>query len=135
MITGPLLGPVDVRQIGREVRCVALGFILERGDEPYRFAYDTANELSVLKISKKSLSEKVRDPDRFCAKIIDAPNQTGSYGDACRRMFQFYAAGMAGAPDPFEVGKVIHHAVTTDQPQLRYPVSWGGRELVDGRPS
>ncbi len=67
------------------------------------------------------------------AKNIDAPNQTGAYDDAYRRMFQFYAAGMAGATDPFEVGKVIHHAVTTDQPQLRYPVSWGGRELVDGR--
>lgn len=72
LITVPRLSPVEFRQIGREVRCDPGGFILERGDEPYRFAYDTANELSVLKISKKSLSEKVRDPDRFCAKIIDA---------------------------------------------------------------
>ena len=28
---------------------------------------------------------------------------------------------------------VIHHAITTDEPQLRYAVSWGGRELVEGR--
>ncbi len=67
------------------------------------------------------------------AKNIDAPNQSGAYEAAYRRMFQFYAAGMANATDPFEVGAVIHHAVTTDQPELRYPVSWGGTELIEGR--
>lgn len=72
LITVPRLSPVEFKQMGREVRCDPGGFILERGDEPYRFAYDTPNELSVLKISKKSLSEKVRDPDRFCARIIDS---------------------------------------------------------------
>lgn len=72
LITVPRLSPVEFRQMGREVRCDPGGFILERGHEPYRFAYDTANELSVLKISKRSLAEKVRDPDRFCARTIDS---------------------------------------------------------------
>jgi NAD(P)-dependent dehydrogenase (short-subunit alcohol dehydrogenase family) len=67
------------------------------------------------------------------AKNIDAPNQSGAYDTAYRRLFQFYAAGLAHATDPFEVGEVIHHAVTTDTPQLRYPVSWGGHELIGGR--
>ena len=67
------------------------------------------------------------------AKNIDAPNQSGAYDTAYRRLFQFYAAGLANATDPTEVGAVIHHAVTTDSPQLRYPVSWGGHELIDGR--
>ena len=67
------------------------------------------------------------------AKNIDAPNQSGAYDAAYRRLFQFYAAGLANATDPFEVGAVIHHAVTTDTPQLRYPVSWGGSELIAGR--
>jgi hypothetical protein len=48
-------------------------------------------------------------------------------------MFQFYAAGLAQATDPFEVARVIHDAVTTDSPRLRYPVSWGGTELTEGR--
>lgn len=72
LITVPRLSPVEFKQMGREVRCDPGGFILERGDEPYRFSYDTTNELSVLKISKKSLAEKVRDPDRFCARTIDS---------------------------------------------------------------
>lgn len=72
LITLPRHSPVEFRQLGREVRCDPGGFILERGDEPYRFSYDTANDLNVLKVSKRALAEKVRDPDRFCAKIVDA---------------------------------------------------------------
>ncbi len=65
------------------------------------------------------------------AKNIDAPNSTGATTTHYRRMFQFYAAGMASATDPFEVGRVIEHAITTDEPQLRYPVELGRRR--DGR--
>ncbi|MEO5901909.1 MAG: SDR family oxidoreductase [Ilumatobacteraceae bacterium] len=67
------------------------------------------------------------------AKNIDTPNTTGAYDAAYRRMFQFYAAGIAHATDPQEVAKLIHHALTTDAPKLRYAVSWGGPELIDGR--
>ncbi len=67
------------------------------------------------------------------AKNIDAPNQTGAYDPHYRRLFQFYAAGHAHATDPFEVARLIHHAVTTDTPQLRYAVSWGGPEVISGR--
>ena len=67
------------------------------------------------------------------AKNIDAPNQSGVYDAHYRRMFQMYAAGLANATDPFEVGAVIVHAATTDSPVLRYPCSWGGAELVGGR--
>jgi NAD(P)-dependent dehydrogenase (short-subunit alcohol dehydrogenase family) len=67
------------------------------------------------------------------AKSIDAPNETGAYDAPYRRMFQFYAAGIAQATDPFEVGQVVRHAIETDEPQLRYQVSWGGRELVERR--
>jgi hypothetical protein len=67
------------------------------------------------------------------AKNVDAPNQSGAYDAHYRRLFQFYKAGMAGATDPFEVAEVIAHAITTDQPRLRYTVSWGGAEIVAGR--
>jgi NAD(P)-dependent dehydrogenase (short-subunit alcohol dehydrogenase family) len=64
------------------------------------------------------------------AKNIDAPNSTGAYDTHYRRMFQMYAAGMAHATDPFEVGAIILHAIETDRPQLRYAVSWGGPEFA-----
>jgi NAD(P)-dependent dehydrogenase (short-subunit alcohol dehydrogenase family) len=67
------------------------------------------------------------------AKNIDAPNHTGAYDGHYRRLFQFYAAGHAQATDPFDVARVIHHAITTDAPRLRYSVSWAGPELINGR--
>ena len=67
------------------------------------------------------------------AKNIDAPNQTGAYDAHYRRMFAFYAAGIANATPAEEVGALIHHAITTDSPQLRYACSWGGPEIVAGR--
>jgi NAD(P)-dependent dehydrogenase (short-subunit alcohol dehydrogenase family) len=67
------------------------------------------------------------------AKTVDVPDTTGAYDDHYRRMFQMYATGIAQATDPFEVAEVIHHAVTTDRPELRYRTSWGGDLLIRGR--
>ena len=67
------------------------------------------------------------------AKNVDAPNSSGAYDAHYRRLFQFYAAGMARATDPFEVGAVVREAIETDSPRLRWPVSWGARELLESR--
>ena len=68
------------------------------------------------------------------AKNMDATSEGSPYEPHLRRMFQFYAAGHPHATDPFEVAKVVHHAITTDTPVLRYPVSWGGPEILSRRP-
>lgn len=67
------------------------------------------------------------------AKNVDIPVGSGAYEAQYRRMFQFYATGIPQATDPFEVAATIHHAITTDQPRLRYPCSWAGAEGVSGR--
>jgi NAD(P)-dependent dehydrogenase (short-subunit alcohol dehydrogenase family) len=67
------------------------------------------------------------------AKNVDAPNRSGAYDAAYRRLFQFYEAGRRQATDPFEVAALIHHAVTTEAPELRYAVGWGSRPLIEGR--
>ena len=67
------------------------------------------------------------------AKNVDTPASSGGYDDHYRRLFDFYAAGVAHATDPFEVGAIIFDAVTTDSPKLRYPCSWGGPEIIAGR--
>jgi short-subunit dehydrogenase len=66
-------------------------------------------------------------------KNTDAPNTSGAYAMQYERMFQMYAAGYLNATDAIEVARVVRHAIETDEPRLRYPVSWGGRELVEGR--
>lgn len=77
LITIPRRSPVEFRQLGRDVRCDPGGFLLERGDEPYRFSYGAMNDLCVLKVSKPVLSEKLRHPDRFCAKVFDGGTGMG----------------------------------------------------------
>ena len=72
LVTVPRRSAVEFHQLGRSVRCNPGGFIIERGDEPYRFSYGAPNELAVLKVGKRALSEKLRSPDRFCAQAIDA---------------------------------------------------------------
>lgn len=72
LVTLPRSAPVEFRQMGKDVRCEPGGFIIERGDAPYRFMYEKPNDLFVLKVSRQALSERVRNPDRFCAQVIDA---------------------------------------------------------------
>ena len=78
LITIPKHSSVEFRQLGKDVRCEPGGFILERGDEPYRFMYANPNDLFVLKVRKKVLAERVRQPDRFCARVIDATSGTAN---------------------------------------------------------
>ena len=66
-------------------------------------------------------------------KNTDAKDDSGVYGPQYERMLQMYAAGYFHATDAAEVAEVIRHAIETDDPKLRYHVSWGGRELVEGR--
>ena len=78
LITIPKSTSVEFRQLGRNVRCEPGGFILERGDEPYRFLYERPNDLFVAKVSKAALAERVRNPDRFCARVINATSGTAN---------------------------------------------------------
>ncbi len=78
LITIPRQSPVEFSQSGREVCCDPGGFILERGDEPYRFSYAAANDLCVIKVAKPILAEKLRNPDRFCALVFNGREGIGS---------------------------------------------------------
>lgn len=66
-------------------------------------------------------------------KNTDAPNESGVYEAQYARMLQMYAAGYVNATDAAEVARIILHAIETDDPKLRYPVSWGGNEISAGR--
>jgi len=68
-------------------------------------------------------------------KNTDAPNTSGAYDSHYRRMFRFYEVGHGRASPAEEVAEVIHHAIVTDSPRLRYACSWGGTSIIDGRTS
>lgn len=68
-------------------------------------------------------------------KNIDAPNSSGEYDTHYRRMFRFYEVGAGHASPAEEVAGVIHHAIVTSDPRLRYACSWGGEAITAGRTS
>lgn len=68
------------------------------------------------------------------AKNTEAPNESGAYDAAYRRLFAFYEKGLATPGLPSEVSDVIYEAATTDEPKLRYTCGWGGPELIANRP-
>jgi NAD(P)-dependent dehydrogenase (short-subunit alcohol dehydrogenase family) len=102
-----------------------------------KFAFEGLSEGMAQELAPFGIRVVIIEPgvtkSAIFAKNVDAPNQSGAYDDHYRRLFQFYAAGMANSTDPFEVAALIHHAVTTEDPKLRYAVSWGGKELIEGR--
>jgi NAD(P)-dependent dehydrogenase (short-subunit alcohol dehydrogenase family) len=67
------------------------------------------------------------------AKNTDAPNASGAYDQAYRRLFNFYGAGLANPGLPSEVAEVIYEAATSTTPKLRYTCGWGGEQLIAGK--
>ena len=117
-----------------------VGKIAALAQSPYvtsKWALEGYSEQLAMEVARFGVRVVIVEPgvtkSAIFAKNVETPNDTGAYEAHYRRMFQMYAAGLAHATDPFEVGKVIHHAVTTDTPLLRYAVSWGAKEMIDGR--
>ncbi len=92
LITIPRVASVEFRQLGRDVSCDPGGFILERGDEPYRFAYHRPNDLYVLKVDKSDLAERIRQPDQYCARVFDGTQGIGALFVVMVQQAQIHAA-------------------------------------------
>jgi len=110
------------------------------GQAPYvaaKWALEGVSEQLAIEVAGMGIRVAIVEPgvtkSSIFGKNIDTPNETGAYGPAYERMLQMYAAGAMHATDASEVGAVIRHAIETDDPQLRYQVSWGGPEIAAGR--
>jgi NAD(P)-dependent dehydrogenase (short-subunit alcohol dehydrogenase family) len=116
------------------------GRIAAIAQQPYvasKWAFEGMSEGLAQEVAPFGIRVAIIEPgvtkSAIFAKSVDTPNATGVYDAPYRRMFAMYAAGLANATDPFEVGEVIHRAITAEKPQLRHVVSWGAQELIDGR--
>lgn len=104
-----------------------------------KWALEAVSEALALEVAPFGIRVAIIEPgvtkSAIFAKNVDIPDGVAgdAYAAAYRRLFQFYATGIPHATDPFEVGAVVHHAITTDRPRLRYPCSWGGEAMIAGR--
>ena len=116
------------------------GRVAALGQSPYvasKWAFEGLSEGLAQELAPFGIRVVIVEPgvtkSAIFAKNVDAPHLTGAYDAHYRHLLQMYAAGIAQATDPFEVGALIHHAITTDTPKLRYACSWGGPEMIAGR--
>ncbi|NNE73969.1 MAG: SDR family oxidoreductase [Acidimicrobiales bacterium] len=102
-----------------------------------KWALEGLSEELALELAPQGIRVVILEPGivktAIMAKNQDAPNATGAYEAANRRMFAMYAAGLTSPGDPADVAAVIHEAVTTDEPKLRWSCGWGGPELTTRR--
>ena len=78
LITIPRTTRVRFAQMGREVTCEPGGFVIERGNEPYTFAYDAPSDLVAVKVSRDALAAHLPRPGRYCALGFDARDGVGA---------------------------------------------------------
>jgi NAD(P)-dependent dehydrogenase (short-subunit alcohol dehydrogenase family) len=136
-----VLPGMRARQSGAIVNITSIaGRVAAIAQSPYvtsKWAFEGLSEGLAQELAPFGIRVVIIEPgvtkSAIFAKNIDAPNQSGAYDAQYRRMFQFYATGHGRATDPFEVARLIDHAVTTDAPQLRYAVSWAGPEFIAAR--
>jgi NAD(P)-dependent dehydrogenase (short-subunit alcohol dehydrogenase family) len=67
------------------------------------------------------------------AKARRFSDASSPYAVHVHRLLLFYEMQMKVASQPSDVARVIHHAVTTQEPKLRYLVGEDARRLVAGR--
>jgi NAD(P)-dependent dehydrogenase (short-subunit alcohol dehydrogenase family) len=117
-----------------------VGRVAALAQAPYvasKWALEGVSEQLAQEVARFGIRVAIIEPgltkSAIFAKNMDSTEAGSDYEPHLRRMFQFYAAGIPGATDPFEVAKIVHHAIHTETPSLRYAVSWGGPELTTGR--
>jgi NAD(P)-dependent dehydrogenase (short-subunit alcohol dehydrogenase family) len=117
-----------------------MGRIAALAQAPYvasKWALEGVSEQLAQEVARFGIRVAIIEPgltkSAIFAKNTEGTEAGSDYEPHLRRMFQFYAAGYAHATDPFDVAQVVHHAIHTDAPTLRYAVSWGGAETIKGR--
>jgi NAD(P)-dependent dehydrogenase (short-subunit alcohol dehydrogenase family) len=101
-----------------------------------KWAFEGVSEELAHELAPFGIRVAIIEPGVTRSAIFAKSTDFGGHPDYAphwRRMFQFYAAGLANATDPVEVAEVVYDAITTDSPRLRYPVSWAGPEIIESR--
>lgn len=92
LICLPLVGEVELQQLGRRTRCRPGGMLLEHSDEPYLFEYGSASSMWTVLMPQSMLEARARNTVRFCGMDFDAQTGVG-------RLFSDYLKALAGNPD------------------------------------
>ncbi|WP_311946875.1 AraC family transcriptional regulator [Halomonas piscis] len=77
LVTIPLRTSVFFSQHGRDLSCPPGHFIVEQGDAPYQFGYESLNDMWVFKIPGESMKTRIRRPERYSQHCFSARKGIG----------------------------------------------------------
>lgn len=106
-----------------------------------KHAIEAASEALAAEVVAHGIRVAIIEPGVFATKIWENSaeatryDRNSPYKHIMRRNGKMYASLLREAGDPAEVARVIHHAITTDDPRLRYVVGKDAEAMVSGRES
>jgi NAD(P)-dependent dehydrogenase (short-subunit alcohol dehydrogenase family) len=118
------------------------GLLVALGNGLYaasKHALEAISEALALEARQYGVRVAIIEPGLFDTPIIDkstgvlGADEASPYAHVARRIGGIYMAGRATNPDVEVVAAAIEHAISTDQPRLRYLVGVDARPFVDGR--
>ena len=102
-----------------------------------KWALEGASEQMAIELAQFGIRVAIIEPgitkSSIFGKNLDLPDTSGAYALTYEKMLQMYIAGRTHATDAIEVARVVRHAIESDDPTLRYPVSWGSEAIISGR--
>lgn len=118
------------------------GRIVAHSMGPYpasKHALEALSEQLAIEVRGQGIQVAIVEPgflrmpmlDRGLASIRN--DEASPYVDLERRIYALFEQGRQAAGDPRGVAETILHAVTTDQPRLRYLVGMDAEIFLDGR--
>lgn len=121
------------------------GHIVGLGNGLYagtKHALEAMSEALAAEVLQFGIRVAIVEPGFFATPIIDKAVESvaagaagdGPYANVERRMAGIYMGGKAAAQDPQQVAEAIEHAITTDQPKLRYLVGVDADVFMRERP-
>jgi NAD(P)-dependent dehydrogenase (short-subunit alcohol dehydrogenase family) len=102
-----------------------------------KHALEAASEALAQEVLASGIRVAIVEPGVVVTPIFTKAKRfsdaSSPYAVHVHRLLLFYQMQMKLASQPADVARVIHHAVTTDAPKLRYLVGDDARRLVAGR--
>jgi NAD(P)-dependent dehydrogenase (short-subunit alcohol dehydrogenase family) len=118
------------------------GLLVALGNGLYaasKHAMEAISEALALEVKQYGVRVAIIEPGLFETPLIDksvsvlGADDASPYAHVARRIGGIYMAGRAANPDVEIVAAAIEHAITADQPRLRYLVGIDAQPFVDGR--
>ena len=141
-VTQAVLPAMRFQRSGAIVNISSMGGRVTLPGAPFysasKWALESLSESLAIDLYRFNLRVAVIEPGmiltRFFEKAVAGEwDQTSPYADAEVCIMDTAARLLDNAGDPHQVAKAVEHAVTTNEPRLRYLVGNDAAALVDGR--